>query len=103
MISGVLRSRLLLPAVLAAALLVAGCDLAARSEVRTAAPQDGADAAPPALPPVAEAPSGPFECDGVQIRPGDDLAAIADREPPGTTFCIRSGVHRVGGVRAETG
>jgi hypothetical protein len=35
-------------------------------------------------------------CTGVSVRQGDDLAAIANASPEGTTFCI-SGFHRLSG------
>ncbi|MBD0324431.1 MAG: right-handed parallel beta-helix repeat-containing protein, partial [Aldersonia sp.] len=105
------RARLLV-AIVGLGVLGAGCDLApvstdgAANRSTAVRKEDagspvGEDAAD--LPPVAEAPTGPFRCDGVDVTPGDDLAAIASREPAGTTFCIRSGVHRVGEVHAQTG
>lgn len=34
-------------------------------------------------------------CSGVSLRPGSDLSEAARANPPGTTFCIQDGNHRV--------
>lgn len=102
-----LRARLVV-AIAGLALLGAACDLqqpvadapdAATDDAEGVAGRDGDAPAPP----VVGKRSGPFECDGVDVAPGDDLAAVAEQRPAGTTFCIRSGVHRVGEVLAQTG
>lgn len=116
-----LRTRIALAAT-GLALLTSGCDLAPPSDAGDAAEiggeagtphEDGqrarsgsgasAGIAAPALPPVAKAPSGPFDCDGTDVPVDEDLAKVVEQAPPGTTFCIRSGVHRTGEVHAQTG
>ena len=39
----------------------------------------------------------------VPIKPGDDLASIVNREPPETTFLIKTGVHSIQPVRPRDG
>jgi hypothetical protein len=39
----------------------------------------------------------------VEVRPGDDLQAAVDAQPPGTEFRIRAGVHRLQQVRPKDG
>ncbi|CAN5895367.1 hypothetical protein BH23ACT10_BH23ACT10_06960 [soil metagenome] len=103
------------------ALLAAGCDLAPPSgdadAAQSASDVSDREAVPAAgdttndagiaddvdLPPITARPSEEFGCDGVDVAPGDDLAAVADRSAPGTTFCIRSGIHRTGEVLAQSG
>lgn len=45
-------------------------------------------------------PTGPLgpvarACDGVPVTPADQIQAVVDAHPPGTTFCLSSGTHRV--------
>ncbi|MGH2776244.1 MAG: hypothetical protein ACRDJT_12540, partial [Actinomycetota bacterium] len=36
-----------------------------------------------------------FDCEGVAVKPGDNLANVAASKPAGTTFCIAGGAYRV--------
>jgi hypothetical protein len=51
-------------------------------------------------PPAAPGPTGPVgpvasACDGVTVVPADDIQSLVDAHPPGTTFCLAAGTHRV--------
>jgi len=39
----------------------------------------------------------------VEVKAGDDLAAIVDREPPETTFLIKAGVYSIQPIRPQDG
>jgi hypothetical protein len=45
----------------------------------------------------------PGRCQGVRVRPGDDLQAAADAHPEGTGFCLTVGVHRLASVVPRNG
>lgn len=34
-------------------------------------------------------------CEGVRVAPNDPLQAVVDAHPPGTTFCLSTGTHRI--------
>jgi parallel beta-helix repeat protein len=34
-------------------------------------------------------------CEGIDVVPGTNLRALVEAEAPGTTFCLRAGIHRV--------
>ena len=88
------RPLIIVVAVLAAAGLVAGLVAAAQTsdpiEERAAAPD--VDLPAPPSPPDTTL-SG--RCRGVDVSPQDDLASVVEQRPPGTTFCIGTGVHRL--------
>src|SRR3990172_11886804 len=46
--------------------------------------------------PAERHPGEPEPCKGMNVREGDDLTAVANAAPKGTTFCI-SGFHRLSG------
>lgn len=54
---------------------------------------DSRGAGPGRTPP--EAAPVPAACDGVAIWPGTNIQAVVTAHPPGTTFCIKPGVHRL--------
>lgn len=88
------RTLVIAVAVLAAGGLVAG--LVAMAQ--TSNPREERTA-----PPDVELPSQPSRpdttladrCRGIDVSPKDDLASVVRRNPPGTNFCIRGGVHRL--------
>jgi hypothetical protein len=45
----------------------------------------------------------PGRCFGVTVAPGGDLQRAVDEHPPGTTFCLRAGVHHPAGVVPQDG
>jgi hypothetical protein len=52
-----------------------------------------------------EAANRPGSSDGrsIAVKPDDNLGAIVDGQPPGTTFLIKAGVHRLQTARAKDG
>jgi hypothetical protein len=42
-------------------------------------------------------------CAGVQVGPGDDLGRAVAAAPPGATFCLRAGVHRLAAAVPKDG
>ncbi len=42
-------------------------------------------------------------CTGVDVFPGDDLAALTQAHPENTTFCIKTGLHRTGNAKPKNG
>jgi hypothetical protein len=49
----------------------------------------------PGAAPVPAAPALAGPCAGVVVAPVDDLQRAVDAHPPGTTFCLEAGVHRL--------
>ena len=54
----------------------------------------------PPDPPEQTGPAGPLgpvarACDGVAVTPADEIQVVVDAHPPGTTFCLAAGTHRV--------
>jgi hypothetical protein len=49
--------------------------------------------------------NGRTQSDGrtISLKPGDNLAAIVDREPPETTFLLGAGIHNIQPVRPKDG
>ncbi|MBT8203169.1 MAG: hypothetical protein KJO87_07685, partial [Acidimicrobiia bacterium] len=62
------------------------------------APPPAPDPAPPPSDPPPAVPPG-----AVSVWPGDNIQAIVDSHPDGTTFYIRSGTHRMQRIRPKTG
>ena len=47
---------------------------------------------PPAPVPTGPGP-GPTACTGLAVNPSDNLQALVNANPPGTTFCLQPGIH----------
>lgn len=75
-------------ALLAAALLAAALVLAVGGTSSAPGPAGSVGPAGP-VGPVARA------CHGVRVTPGEDVHAVVRAQPPGTTFCLAAGVHRI--------
>ena len=60
---------------------------------------------PPSSPPPSEpAPSSPPPpTSGIEIRPGESIQSYVDRNPEGTAFVIKAGVHRQQSVEPKSG
>jgi hypothetical protein len=93
-------------AAVAVAVVLLGMVLADRNDpgVRPASPDRGettvrgADLAAPAdldLSAAARAGPGGHRCRGVTIRADRDARRVMDQHPPGTTYCVARGVHRL--------
>ncbi len=39
----------------------------------------------------------------MDVKPGDDLSALVERQPPGTTFLIKAGIYRLQSIRPKDG
>lgn len=88
--------------ILLIALVAAGAALMAGPALATTITKKSVTGKMPGLP--QPGPSS-TSCDGVQVRPGDDLQTIAEQSPPGSKFCINSGTYEVGsaGVDVDNG
>lgn len=59
--------------------------------------------APPIRAPLPPAPQGSPPADAVRVEVGDDLQALVRDHPPGTSFLLASGVHRLLSVEPRDG
>jgi hypothetical protein len=61
--------------------------------------------APPTLadPVVTGPPLAPSGCAGVDVMPETPIQPLVDANPPGSTFCLRSGIYRLQSITPKTG